>query len=121
VKRWKIAEKKAAEAFGVERVVRMNFGVEGPDVTEHDVFGIEVKSRKRFPSFVKSGLEQAKKYFPDKLPLVVVDIAYWKEQMVIMKMEDFQAAVSVSRSDLNLDAILEISKDPDGSVNIKVK
>jgi len=123
MKRWKKAEKIAATALGVERNIRVNFGEEGPDTTEHDIFSIEVKSRKKISQFLKDGLEQAKKYYPNKLALLVLDEAYRRDQMIVMNMTEFQKLLEMMeelRSGSGLDAILEITKDGDG-VNIKVK
>lgn len=121
--RWKKAERKAAESFGVKRNIRVNFGEEGPDTTEHEIFSIEVKSRKKISQFLKDGLDQAQKYYPQKLPLLVVDEKYRRDQIVVMNMQDFQKLLEMmeeSKSVSGLDAILEITKHDDG-VSIKVK
>lgn len=124
MKRWKKAEKMAAEAFGVERNIRVNFGEEGPDTTEHPIFSIEVKSRKKISQFLKDGLEQAEKYYQDKLPVLVLDEAYRKDQMVVMNMSHFKEVLKMiddAKSGLGLDAVIEVTgPNADGKFNIKV-
>jgi hypothetical protein len=123
MKRWKKAEKQAAQAFGVERNIRLNWGEEGPDTTEHPIFSIEVKSRKKISQFLKDGLAQATKYFPDKLPCLVLDERYRREQMVVMNMSHFQQLLQMiedARSGSDLDAVLEIEPTSEGKFKIKV-
>jgi len=120
--RWKRAEKEAAEAFGVKRNIRVNWGEEGPDTTEHPIFAIEVKSMKKISQFILNGLEQALSYWPEKIPVLVLKPAR-KDSMVLMKLRDFEEVLHMideSRSGSGLDAVLEIEPTMDGKVRIKV-
>lgn len=122
MKRWKRAELEAAEAFGVKRNIRVNWGEEGPDTTEHPIFSIEVKSMKKISQFILKGLEQAMDYYPDKLPCLVLK-PMRKDSMVLMKLSDFKQVLLMIddvKSVSGLDAVLEIEPTSDGKFKIKV-
>lgn len=124
MKRWKESEKKAAEAFGVKRMIRLNFGDSAPDTSPHPHFSIEVKSRKKVSQFILDGLKQAKDYYPEKWPVLVVDPAYKKDQIVMMNMKDFQEMLEQlqgSGSDSSLDGVLEIVQQDNGKFKVVLK
>lgn len=121
--RWARAEKRAAQAFGLERNLRANYGAEGPDLTEHPYLGLEVKSRKKISSFLTEGLAQAKRYFKDKPPALVIFEKGKHQSVVVMYTDDLIKLLEtkgLSKSDSDLDGILEISQGDDGKIKIRV-
>jgi hypothetical protein len=120
--RWKKRERDGAKAFGVQRNLRVNFGESGPDTTEHPVFSIEIKSRLKVSQFLKDGLEQAKGYYPEKLPLLLVYERFRRDGIVVMNLKDFQSLLSMQEeSESGLDAILEINQDETGKFQVRIK
>lgn len=48
-----------------------DFSLSIPDV-EHPLLSIECKYRKKISLFLKDGIKQAEKYYPDKIPVLVL-------------------------------------------------
>ena len=69
---WKNLERKAAKVLNGKRNSRgMDFSLSIPDV-EHPLLSIECKYRKKISGFLKDGIKQAQKYYPDKIPALVL-------------------------------------------------
>jgi hypothetical protein len=95
---WKRHEKRTAEALGGKRVIRTDFSQSLPDI-EHPLLSIECKYRKKISSFLKDGLEQAKRYDPRKIPVLVVKEKGMKGAIVVLRLEDFANLINKMKGD----------------------
>lgn len=87
---WKNLERKAAKTLGGKRNSRgMDFGLSISDV-EHPLLSIECKYRKKISGFLKDGIKQAEKYYPDKIPVLILKEKHMRGELVIIMLKDFQ-------------------------------
>ena len=87
---WKNLERKTAKVLNGKRNSRgMDFSVSMPDV-EHPSLSIECKYRKKISSFLKDGLKQAEKYYPHKIPVLILKEKNMRGELIILRLSDFQ-------------------------------
>jgi len=87
---WKNLEKKTAKMLNGKRNSRGNdFSLSISDV-EHPLLSIECKYRKKISSFLKDGLKQAEKYYPEKIPALVIKEKNMRGELIILRLSDFQ-------------------------------
>lgn len=87
---WKGLERKAAKALNGKRNSRGNdFSLFIPDV-EHPMLSIECKYRKKISGFLKDGLRQAERYYPDKIPVLILKEKHMQGELVVIRLSDFQ-------------------------------
>jgi ribonuclease HI len=96
VKDWKACERRIAEKLGGMRVPVSGRGRgDTPDV-EHSTLSVEVKSRKKLPSWIHNAMRQAEASSKgdNRLPVVVLheDRARYSEALVVLRLKDFVAA-----------------------------
>lgn len=96
-KDWKAGERMVGTRLGGERVP-INGRARGsaPDVKHLDL-GLEVKTRKAIPGWLKEGMEQAVASAGKRLPIVIVheDRSSWDSALVFVRLADFQARFMV--------------------------
>lgn len=123
--RWQRGEKRAAEAFGLNRNQRMSYGESGPDLSEHPYLGLEVKTRKKIPKFWTDGLQQAKGYWPDKIPALVVFEKGKHQGTITIRVDDFLRLMEMkglaSKSESDLDGTLTITQDDTGKFKLEIR
>lgn len=101
MKAWKRHEKKTALELGGERVVRVNWGEEGPDV-RHPRLCIECKYRRKLPEWLIGAVNQAERYAePGQLPIAVLKERYRRDELVVMKLSRFKEFLDDEHSDPN--------------------
>ena len=92
MKDWKACERKVASLMGGERIPVSGRGRgDNPDI-HHELFSIEVKSRKTIPAWLEDAMRQAEASAKDgRLPVVVLhqDRAPYAESLVVLRLEDF--------------------------------
>jgi hypothetical protein len=92
VKDWKACERKVAALLGGRRIPVSGRGRgDNPDI-HHELFSIEVKSRKTIPAWLEDAMRQAEVSVKDgRLPVVVLhqDWAPYAESLVVLRLEDF--------------------------------
>ncbi|MDA8084013.1 MAG: hypothetical protein M0024_10190 [Nitrospiraceae bacterium] len=87
---WKRLEKKAAATLGGTRNSRgMDFSLSIGDV-EHPRLSIECKYRNKISGFLKDGIKQAERYYPEKIPVLVLKEKHMRGELAILKLSDFQ-------------------------------
>ncbi len=67
----------------------LDFSLSIADV-EHPLLSIECKYRKKISGFLKDGLKQAEKYYPDKIPVLVLKEKNMHGELIIIRLSDFQ-------------------------------
>ena len=67
---WKDLEREVAKYMRGKRYVRIDYSESAPDVL-HPKFSIECKYRAKLPYLFTQGMVQAKRYDPEKVPLLV--------------------------------------------------
>ncbi|MBZ0156273.1 MAG: hypothetical protein K8I29_08715 [Alphaproteobacteria bacterium] len=88
---WKNHERKTAAALGGKRISRgMNFSLSAPDI-EHPLLSIECKYRQKISGFLKDGLKQAERYYPEKIPVLVLKEKHMRGELVVIRLSDFKA------------------------------
>lgn len=86
---WKNLERKAAKTLNGKRISRgMDFSQSLPDV-EHPLLSIGCKYRKKISGSLKDGIKQAEKYYPDKIPALVIKEKSMRGELIILKLSDF--------------------------------
>jgi hypothetical protein len=92
VKDWKACERKVAALLGGRRIPVSGRGRgDNPDI-HHELFSIEVKSRKTIPAWLEDAMRQAEASVKDgRLPVVVLhqDRTPYAESLVVLRLEDF--------------------------------
>lgn len=92
MKDWKVCERKVASLMGGRRTPVSGRGRgDNPDI-HHELFSIEVKSRKTIPAWLEDAICQAEASAKDgRLPVVVLhqDRAPYAESLVVVRLEDF--------------------------------
>ena len=92
MKAWKACERKVAALLGGRRIPVSGRGCgDNPDI-HHELFSIEVKSRKKPPAWRDNAMRQAEVSVKGKrLPVVVLhqDWAPYAESLVVLRLEDF--------------------------------
>ena len=92
MKDWKASERKVAALLGGRRIPVSGRGRgDNPDI-HHELFSIEVKSRKTIPAWLEDAMRQAEALVKDgRLPVVVLhqDWAPYAERLVVVRLEDF--------------------------------
>ena len=90
---WKNLEKKAAKILEGKRNSRgMDFSLSIPEV-EHPKLSIECKYRKKISGFLKDGLKQAERYYPEKIPVLVLKEKSMRGELAILKLSDLKALI----------------------------
>jgi hypothetical protein len=97
---WKRHEKRTAEVLGGKRVIRTDFSQSLPDV-EHPLLSIECKYRAKLSRFLIDGLEQAQKYDPKKIPVLVLKEKGMRGAFAILRLEDFANLINLTKGDKN--------------------
>ena len=92
MKDWKACERKVAALLGGRRIPVSGRGRgDNPDI-HHELFSIEVKSRKTIPAWLEDAMRQAEALAKDeRLPVVVLhqDRTPYAESLVVLRLEDF--------------------------------
>jgi hypothetical protein len=92
VKDWKACERKVAALLGGRRIPVSGRGRgDNPDI-HHELFSIEVKSRKTIPAWLEDAMRQAEVSVKGKrLPVVVLhqDHRPYTESLVLLRLSDF--------------------------------
>ena len=92
MKDWKACERKVAALLGGRRIPVSGRGRgDNPDI-HHELFSIEVKSRKTIPAWLEDAMRQAEASVKDgRLPVVVLhqDRAPYAESLVVLRLSDF--------------------------------
>jgi hypothetical protein len=92
VKDWKACERNVAALLGGRRIPVSGRGRgDNPDI-HHELFSIEVKSRKTIPAWLEDAMRQAEASVKDgRLPVVVLhqDRTPYAENLVVLRLEDF--------------------------------
>ena len=92
MKDWKACERKVTALLGGRRIPVSGRGRgDNPDI-DHELFSIEVKSRKTIPAWLEDAMRQAETSVKDgRLPVVVLhqDQAPYAESLVVLRLEDF--------------------------------
>ena len=92
MKDWKACERKVAALLGGRRIPVSGRGRgDNPDI-HHELFSIEVKSRKTIPAWLEDAMRQAEAFARDgRLPVVVLhqDRTPYAESLVVLRLEDF--------------------------------
>jgi hypothetical protein len=92
VKDWKACERNVAALLGGRRIPVSGRGRgDNPDI-HHELFSIEVKSRKTIPAWLEDAMRQAEASVKDgRLPVVVLhqDRTPYAESLVVLRLEDF--------------------------------
>lgn len=89
---WKNCERQLAARLGGQRLSNHALGQRVPDV-ETDAWSVEVKSRKRLPSWLLAAVDQARtNATPGKLALVVLHQLGRRHDndLVVLRLRDFQ-------------------------------
>jgi hypothetical protein len=90
VRDWKGCERKIASMLGGKRVPVSGRGRgDSPDI-QHDLLSIEVKSRKKLPTWIEDAMTQAKSCARgDQLPLVVLhqDSKRYQDALVVTRLK----------------------------------
>ncbi len=93
MKSWKAGERVIAARLSGQRVP-INGRARGsaPDVEQVDL-GVEVKTRKSIPGWLKEGMEQAVASAGKRLPIVIVheDRSSWNSALVFVRLSDFES------------------------------
>ena len=94
-KTWKAVERRVAAKLNGKRT--------GPNVLEdvsHDTFSVEVKHRKKLPSWLTGAYRQAKHNSPGgKIPIVVLHQANSREYLVVLDLDDLESLLTVRKYD----------------------
>ncbi len=86
-------ERKAAKTIGGKRNSRGNdFSQSMPDV-EHPLLSIECKYRKKISGFLKDGLKQAERYYPEKIPVLILKEKHMRGELVVIRLSDFEGLI----------------------------
>ena len=92
MKDWKACERNVAALLGGRRIPVSGRGRgDNPDI-HHELFSIEVKSRKTIPAWLEDAMRQAETSVKDgRLPVVVLhqDRTPYAESLVVLRLEDF--------------------------------
>ena len=92
MKDWKACERKVAALLGGRRIPVSGRGRgDNPDI-HHELFSIEVKSRKTIPAWLEDAMRQAEASVKDgRLAVVVLhqDRTPYAESLVVLRLEDF--------------------------------
>ena len=92
MKDWKACERKVAALLGGRRIPVSGRGRgDNPDI-HHELFSIEVKSRKTIPAWLEDAMRQAEASAKDgRLPVVVLheDRTPYAESLVLLRLSDF--------------------------------
>ena len=92
MKDWKACERKVAALLGGRRIPVSGRGRgDNPDI-HHDLFSIEVKSRKTIPVWLEDAMRQAEVSAKDEcLPVVVLhqDHAPYAKSLIMLRLNDF--------------------------------
>ena len=92
MKDWKACERKVAALLGGRRIPVSGRGRgDNPDI-HHELFSIEVKSRKTIPAWLEDAMRQAEASVTDgRLPVVVLhqDHRPYTESLVLLRLSDF--------------------------------
>ena len=92
MKDWKACERKVAALLGGRRIPVSGRGRgDNPDI-HHELFSIEVKSRKTIPAWLEDAMRQAEASVKDgRLPVVVLhqDRTPYAESLVVLRLDDF--------------------------------
>ena len=92
MKDWKACERKVAALLGGRRIPVSGRGCgDNPDI-HHELFSIEVKSRKTIPAWLEDAMRQAEASVKDgRLPVVVLhqDHRPYTESLVLLRLSDF--------------------------------
>ena len=92
MKDWKACERKVAALLGGRRIPVSGRGRgDNPDI-HHELFSIEVKSRKTIPAWLEDAMRQAEASVKDgRLPVAVLhqDHTPYAESLVVLRLEDF--------------------------------
>ena len=92
MKDWKACERKVASLMGGRRIPVLGRGRgDNPDI-HHELFSIEVKSRKTIPAWLEDAMCQAEASAKNGLlPVVVLheDRAPYAESLVVLRLDDF--------------------------------
>ena len=92
MKDWKACERNVAALLGGRRIPVSGRGRgDNPDI-HHELFSIEVKSRKTIPAWLEDAMRQAEASVKDgRLPVVVLhqDRTPYAESLVVLRLEDF--------------------------------
>ena len=92
MKDWKASERKVAALLGGRRIPVSGRGRgDNPDI-HHELFSIEVKSRKTIPAWLEDAMRQAEVSVKGKrLPVVVLhqDHMPYTESLVLLRLSDF--------------------------------
>lgn len=87
---WKNHERKTAAALGGKRISRgMDFSLSAPDI-EHPLLSVECKHRQKISGFLKDGLKQAERYYPEKIPVLVLKEKHMRGELVVIRLSDFK-------------------------------
>lgn len=92
MKDWKACERKVAALLGGRRIPVSGRGRgDNPDI-HHELFSIEVKSRKTIPAWLEDAMRQAEASVKDgRLPVVVLhqDRTPYAESLVVLRLDNF--------------------------------
>jgi hypothetical protein len=92
VKNWKACERRIAEKVGGMRIPVSGRGRgDTPDV-EHPTLSLEVKSRKKLPTWLLEAISQAEAAAgSERLPVAVLheDRARYSDALVVLRLSDF--------------------------------
>ena len=92
---WKNLERKAAKILEGKRNSRgMDFSLSMSDV-EHPLLSVECKYRKKISGFLKDGLQQAQKYAPEKIPVLVLKEKHMRGELAVLRLSDLKALLRV--------------------------
>ena len=96
---WKTLEKLAAAALGGQRHIRWDRGESAPDVDlpPSSPFTVECKYRKRLPALLLTGLLQAARYGPGRVPLLVVKERGQTGALAVLRLEDLARLLKEAR------------------------
>lgn len=88
---WKNLERKAAKTLNGRRNIDrgMDYHLSRPDI-EHPLLSVECKYRKKISGFLKDGLKQAEKYYPEKIPALVIKEKSMQGELIILRLSDFK-------------------------------
>lgn len=87
---WKNLERKAARILNGKRNNRgVDFSLSIADI-EHPLLSVECKYRKKISGFLKDGIKQAEKYYPDKIPVLILKEKNMRGELVVVRLSDFQ-------------------------------
>lgn len=88
---WKNLERRAAQVLCGRRNIErgMDYHLSRPDV-EHPLLSIECKYRRKISCFLKDGIAQARKYAPEKIPVLVLKERNMRGELVVIRLADFQ-------------------------------